>query len=149
MTPTALLLVDDHLLLSVLLGTESAELRPHGATLWTTGLWYHRLCRALSNTAVTGSMSRQLGHVDEALATAAIQALVELPDRIGLLSLRSLGWPMAEFLEGGERLNLLSLEALSAAIALGAEVCLSPADDNRPLRESAARHGIGVRTCGP
>ena len=146
MTVTALVL-DDHLLLQVLLGVEPADLRPRGATLSTTGIWYHRLCRALVNPRVTGSMSRQLGQVDETLASAAVYAVIELPETIGLVSLRSLGWPMADLLEGGERLNPMSLEALAAAIKLGAEICLSAVDDNGPLRESAARHGISVRTC--
>jgi hypothetical protein len=140
------LLVDDHLLLRLLLGDEPSELRPRGATIATTGLWYHRLCRAVSNTNVTGSMSRQLGQVSNALAEAATHAILELPDTIGLVSLRSLGWPMATLLGNGERLNLLSLEALAAATYLGAEICLSLSDDNAPLRAAASRRGVGVRT---
>ena len=140
------ILVDDHLLLQLLLGREPAELRPAGSTVATTGLWYHRLCRALSSATVTGSMSRQLGQVDPALAAAAVHAVVEMPEAIDLVSLRSLGWPMAMLLSGGERLNLLSLEALAAAIELGADIYLAQSDDNAPLREAATRHGVVVRT---
>jgi hypothetical protein len=140
------LLVDDHLLLQLLLGQEPVDLRPAGATIATTGLWYHRLCRAVSITGVTGSMSRQLGHVSTALAAATVHAVVDLPATIGLVSLRSLGWPMAALLEGGERLNLLSLEALAAATVLGADICLSVSDNNPPLRDAAARRGVSVRT---
>jgi hypothetical protein len=140
------LLVDDHLLLQLLLGDEPSDLRPNGATISTTGLWYHRLCRAVSNTNVTGSMSRQLGQVSNALAEAAVHAVVELPETIGLVSLRSLGWPMAKLLSDGERLNLLSLEALAAATHLGAEICLSASDDNAPLLAAATRRGVGIRT---
>ena len=91
-------------------------------------------------------MSRQLGQVDPTIAAAAVRAVVELPEEINLVSLRSLGWPMAMLLSGGERLNLLSLEALAAAVELGAEICLSLADDNPPLRAAASRHGVVVRT---
>lgn len=140
------LLVDDHLLLQLLLGQEPVDLRPTGRTIATTGLWYHRLCRAVSNTSVTGSISRQLGHVSATMARGAVNAIVELPETIELVSLRSLGWPMATLLNDGERLNLLSIEALAAAMHIGADICLSPSDDNVPLREAAARRGITVRT---
>ncbi|MDE0133656.1 MAG: hypothetical protein OXM54_02345 [Acidimicrobiaceae bacterium] len=49
-------LVDDHILLKLLLGEEPRELRPRGGIVATTGLWYHRLCRALADQAVVGSM---------------------------------------------------------------------------------------------
>ena len=91
-------------------------------------------------------MSRQLGQVDPALAAAAVHAVVEMPEAIDLVSLRSLGWPMAMLLSGGERLNLLSLEALAAAIELGADIYLAQSDNNSPLREAATRHGVVVRT---
>jgi hypothetical protein len=142
---TTTLLVDDQLLLTLLLGREPPDLRPDGAAVVTTGLWYHRLCRALADATVTGSMSRQLGHIGEPLAGAAIRAVIDLPESIGLVSLRTLGWPMADLLATGDRLNLLSLEALAAARHLGASVCLAENDDNLPLRAAAARHRVDVR----
>jgi hypothetical protein len=108
-------IVDDHLLLQVLRGNEPTSLRPTGAAISTTGLWYHRLCRALTDQSITGSMSKSLGKVDARIANAAVRAVIELPDTIGLVSLRSLGWPMASLIADGVRLNLLSLEALAAA----------------------------------
>jgi hypothetical protein len=139
------ILIDDHLVLQVLLGNEPAALRPSGAAVSTTGLWYHRLCRALADQSITGSMSRSLGKVDARIASAAVRAVVELPDTIGLVSLRSLGWPMASLIAGGERLNLLSLEALSAAEMLDAEICLAVADENPTLLATAERRGVDVR----
>ncbi len=138
-------LLDDHLLLRVLLGDEPAGLRPTGATVATTGLWYHRLCRALANSTVIGSMSRRLGAVDDAVAADVLGAVIELPDTIELLSLRTLGWPMGELLRAGAHLNLLSLEALAAARHLAADVCLADVDDNEPLRAVAAKFGVAVR----
>jgi hypothetical protein len=139
-------LVDDHLLLQLLLGDEPSTLRPEGAAIATTGLWYHRLCRALADETVIGSISRQLGAVDNKVASDVLGAVVELPDAIELVSLRTLGWPMAELVHSSARLNLLSLEALAAARHLSAEVCLAEADDNAPLRLAAKDFGVTVRT---
>jgi len=140
------ILLDDHLLLRVLLDEEPPNLRPSGAALATTGLWYHRLCRALADTQVVGSLSRQLGGLDDAAAAQVLATVVELPDTITLLSLRTLGWPMGELAHAGLRLNLLSLEALAAARHLSAEICLAEADENEPLRLAAQPLGIAVRT---
>lgn len=141
-------LVDDHLLLRLLLGDEPSTLRPRGAAIATTGLWYHRLCRALANEKVVGSLSRQLGLVDDAVASAVLGAVIDLPETIELISLRTLGWPMGELVHAGARVNLLSLEALAAARQLSAEVCLAEADDNAPLRSAAAAFGVPVRIVG-
>lgn len=139
------ILVDDHLLLRILLGDEPRELRPAGATLATTGLWYHRLCRALADGAVVGSMSRQLGSTRPRTAADVIAALIDLPEHVEMPSLRTLAWPMAELARAGVRLNLLSLEAIAAARHLDAEICLADADDNRPLTAAAADVGVLVR----
>lgn len=138
-------MIDDHLLLSVVLGDEPGDLRPDGSGLSTTGLWYHRLCRAVADTTVTGVMSKALGNVDAQVAAGVVAMIVELPEDIGLVSLRSVGWPMARLVAGGARLNLLSLEALATAEHLGATICLAEANDNPPLREAAAQRGVPVR----
>jgi hypothetical protein len=143
---TSTLLVDDHILLRLLLHNEPADLRPGGAAVATTGLWYHRLCRALVDQSVVGSMSRRLGHVDHAVATDILAAVVALPDTIEMLSLRTLGWPMGELAHTGTRLNLLSLEALAAARHLDAEICLASVDDNKPLRSAARDRDVPIRT---
>jgi len=140
------LLVDDHLLLRVILNNEPAVLRPTGAEIATTGLWYHRLCRAVSGSGVVGSMSRRLGEVADAAAAAAIASIIELPDTVRLVSLRNLGWSMAKLLHGGAHLNLLSLEALAAAQRLDAEICLAEVDANEPLRSACEEFGVRVRS---
>ena len=63
-----------------------------------------------------------------------------------MVSLRTLGWPMAELLSGGFRLNLLSLEAIAAARAIDAEICLAEADRNEALLDAARTLGLNVRT---
>ena len=90
-------------------------------------------------------MSRSLGDVDARIASGAVRSLVALPDTIGLLSLRSLGWSMASLIADGVRLNLLSLEALAAAEMLDAEICLAEADKNPTLLDVAARRCVPVR----
>lgn len=139
------ILVDDHLLLLILLGSEPSGLRPHPGRLFTTGLWYHRLGRALSDRTVTGAMSRLLGSAAPAVGAKAVRAAADLPRSIGLVSLRSLGWPMARLVADGARLNLLSLEALAAAEHLEADICLATADENRPLVTAAQERQVGIR----
>ena len=137
-------LVDDHILLSLLLGDEPRELRPRGGTIATTGLWYHRLCPAPADKAVVESMSRQLGNVAPDIATEVIAAVMELPETIELVSLRSLGWPMDKLVRDGTRLNLFALEALAAARFLNAGIFSPQANDNEPLKQAALAQGIPI-----
>ena len=143
-----LFVVDDHLLLRMLLDDEPQELRPSGGRVFTTGLWYHRLCRSVGDRSVVGVFSRAIGRADPSLAAAAIEAVTRLPDSIDLLSLRELAWPMARLIDDGVRLNLLSLEALAAAEHLGTELCLATADENRPLLAAAQARTTAVRLLG-
>lgn len=145
MTHPSDLVIDDHLLVRVLLDDEPADLRPEGARLHTTGLWYHRLCRSLADDAVVGPLSRALGPVDRTTGSGVLGSVVALPAPIGLCTLRDLAWPMAELLRDGHRLNLMSLEALAAAERVDAELCLTPADDNPPLRRAARARGRMLR----
>jgi hypothetical protein len=142
------IIVDDHLLLRLLLGEEPPDLRRPGGRIFTTGLWYHRLCRAVGIQAVTGAMSRRLGHVDPRVAASATRAITALPETIGLISLRDLAWPMARLLGEGVKLNLVSLEALAAAEHADAELCLAETDENPQLLASAAARGTPARLIG-
>jgi hypothetical protein len=137
--------VDDHLLLRILLGDEPQALRPDGGRVFTTGLWYHRLCRSIGDRSVVGVFSRALGSVDPLVAAAAIEAVTRLPDWVDLRSLRELAWPMARLVDDGVRLNLMSLEALAAAEHLEAELCLAAADENPPLLAAARTRIAAVR----
>ena len=95
-----MLVIDDHLLLALLLErpTRAFERLRAGKRVFTTGLWYHRMCRALTASEVSGALGAQLGAVEPAVARQAIAAAIELPPTIGLVSLRDLSWPMAEIL---------------------------------------------------
>lgn len=136
--------VDDHLLLRLLVDNEPPALLASSIAVATTGLWYHRLCRALCDDSVIGSISRQLRNVNPEITAGVLGAVVDLPDTIQLVSLRTLGWPMGRLAHTGTPLNLLSLEALAAARYLSADICLSKDDNNIPLRTAAAETGITV-----
>ncbi len=141
----AAVLVDDHLLFATLRGREPTDLRTDDTTLWTTGLWHHRLCRGLVERTVHGTFSRRLGDEREAIAAQVLERAVQLPPDIGSISLRHLAWPMAQILGAGHRLNLLALEALAAAEALGASICLAAANQAPALMAAAEARGVEVR----
>jgi hypothetical protein len=139
-------LLDDHLLLSVLLGDDGDP--PAPPPLATTGLWYHRLARALIVPSVAGAMSRRLGGIDERLAAEVVAATTALPDDVALVSLRDLAGPMARLVADGARLNLLALEAIAAAEHLGATLHLARDNVNPALVEVAGQRGIPVEVVG-
>ena len=114
-------LVDDRALSEILRGERRID-----GSVFTTGLWYLRLCQAVltTNSPVQGSLSRPIAVLPPSVQQAAIAALMSLPEDIGLLSLRELGPTMAE-LRRKYRLNLLSSEVLAAAKHLNASVLLT------------------------
>ena len=115
-------LVDDRLLVSLLGGGDPT--RPSEA-VWTTGYWYVRLCRAvLGSTGPAGVLSTSFATLPEALHARALRALLELPEEVGLVSLRTLG-PLIGQLSRRHRLNALGIEVLAAAVHLEADVYLS------------------------
>ena len=115
-------LVDDGLLVTLLGGGDPP--RP-SEPVWTTGYWYVRLCRAvLGSTGPAGVLSASFAALPQALHARAMQALLELPDGIGLASLRTLA-PLMGQLSRRHRLNALGIEALAAAVRLEADVYLS------------------------
>ncbi len=136
-------ILDDRLLLRVLLDGAADQLLEHPT--YTTGLWYHRLARAIADPGIRGSLTRLVDGDPAGRALVITGALARLPDEVGLLSMRDLGWLMAELVADGVRLNLTSLEALAAAIHLGAEIHLSERGPNPNLIVAAARRGIPVR----
>ncbi len=140
-------LLDDHLLLRVLLGADDID-PPLVGPFATTGLWYHRLGRALLASPVLGALSRRLGDVDEEISAGVVAAVTALPEHIDLVSLRSLAGPMATLVAEGTRLNLLSLEAIAAARHLGATIHLAAEDLNAPLVAEAERRDIDVEVVG-
>lgn len=115
-------LVDDQLLSAILRGSEAPD--PE-RDVFTTGLWYLRLCQAVLGAAErTGVLSGPFAVLPEPTRARAMRALLQLPDSVGLLSLCSLAPTMGQ-LRQRHPLNALGSEALAAALELGADVYLS------------------------
>jgi predicted nucleic acid-binding protein len=85
-------------------------------------------------------MSRRLGGVEDAVAESVLGAVIELPDTIQILSLRTLSWPMGQLIGSGLRLNHLSLEALAVSIAVDTFIDRAFADRILAFDSDAARH---------
>ena len=115
-------LVDDRLLATLLAGGDPP--RP-SEPVHTTGYWYVRLCRAVLNSVgPSGVLSASFAALPAATRTRALRALLELPEGIGLESLRTLA-PLIGNLHQRHRLNALGIEVLVAAVHLQADVYLS------------------------
>jgi hypothetical protein len=128
-------LIDDQLLGQVLRGRTPRSLA--SAEMYTTGHWYVRLCQAVMAAGQrTGVFSRPFAQLPPALRHRAMNAILDLPDEIGLISLRQLA-PTIGQLRQHHKLNILGIEALATAMHLGAAVHLSAPS---PLLEAALRH---------
>lgn len=134
-------LVDDRLLLDLLSGTAGVELATVLAAgeVFTTGSWYYRLARAVSAGSGTGSLSGEFQELDEPERQRVMSSLDELPEEIGLLSLR-LVVPVIQALPVSGRLNFLSAEAIGAAILIGATIIVTV--DTPLLRRAAAEVAV-------
>lgn len=109
----------------------------------TTGHWYLRLCQAVVRGA-GGALSRPLLALPPARREIALRAVLELPERIEMLSWREVAPIMASQLDGpGRGLNLLSREALAIATLLDAKVIMAEGNENHLLR--AALEQLGLR----
>jgi hypothetical protein len=126
-------LVDDRWLGKILRGDEPPAPR---AAVFTTGHWYVRLCQAvLGASDRSGVLSASFTALPDDARQRAFRGLLELPDDIGLLSLRELG-PVIGQLRTRHELNILAIEALAAAVTLEADVFLSASS---PRLEAALR----------
>ena len=124
-------LLDDRYLSEVLRGAPLPRLQ--GRDLFTTGYWYVRLCQAvLGGRTSSGVLSGPFVSLPEGLRTPATAAVMQLPDAIGLVSLRELA-PIMGGLRREHSLNVLGMEALAAANYLHADVFLhTPSPSCRP-----------------
>ena len=123
-------LVDDQRLSAIL---RAGAPQDPDVVVFTTGYWYVRLCQAVLSAAQPATLSGPFLDLPEPMRSRAIDALLALPDSIGLVSLRDLG-PTIGRLRARHQLNILAMEALGAAIHLDAHVHLSV---NSPKLESA------------
>ena len=137
-------LIDDQTLGSLLRG--GSPPRPAEA-VYTTGYWYVRLCQAvLSASGREGALSRSFGGYPRDFRDLAIRRLLELPDEIGMESLRTLA-PLMGDLRRRHSLNVPGTEALAAAAHLNAGVFLSAPSPR--LEEALRVEGVFVEVIDP
>lgn len=136
-----MLVVDDLLLLNVIAGVATPELTEafESREIFTTGCWYYRLDRALGGAKGTGVLSRSFDALGEQQKRSALIALDRLPPEIGLMSFRRLV-PVMRALSGRRQVNLLTAEAVAAALVVGGEIRTST---DSPLMRMACRD-LGV-----
>lgn len=121
-----MIVVDDALLGAVLAGSAPDELAAafSDADIATTGSWYWRLSRALHDRRSTGALSRAFTGLSASRQAVVRAALQQLPPEIALPSLRRLV-PVMTGLDVGRPLNLLTAEAVAAAIVLDASIAVT------------------------
>lgn len=141
------IVIDDHLLREVLMEGEPSWIRRvrRGGALSTTGSWYYRLCSALQDPEVVGSLSGPIAALPADLQAGVIERVVTLPGAIELISMRDLAWPAAAL---GRRhgLNLLAAEALGAAIESGSAIATAASNLPPRLVEVADHENVRVLT---
>ncbi|MHB1710054.1 MAG: hypothetical protein ACYCV7_01425 [Acidimicrobiales bacterium] len=134
-------LVDDRYLSEILRGT--AVPRLESRDLFTTGYWYVRLCQAvLGGRSISGVLSGPFAGLPDGIRSRATAVVMQLPDAIGLVSLRELA-PLMGGLRRRHSLNVLGMEALAAAEYLDADVFLHTTSPQ--LQAALAYEGLSVQ----
>jgi hypothetical protein len=139
------LLVDDQVLAAHLRGRSVVS--SGDEAVFTTGYWYVRLCLAVSRRA-GGVLSGQVAALPPDRRSAAVSAVLELPAEIGLLSLRQLGPLIGELASRHAPMNVLSREALAAAVQLAATVVVAEGNENPPLLSALESERLTARIVG-
>jgi hypothetical protein len=138
------LVVDDALLFAVLAETAPDDLQTavDQRELFTTGSWYWRLSRALHDPETAGALSRGMNSLTVDQQARVTDSVQRLPPQVGLLSLRELV-PVMAALQVERRLNLLTAEAVAAAIVLDASIVVTT--QSALLTDTCTRLDIPVR----
>ncbi len=133
-------LIDDQLLGSMLRGSRSPL---PNVSIYATGYFYVRLCQAVfGSSAARGVLSAPFASLPGELHVRAMRSLLELPEEIGLVTLRELA-PVIGQLRVRHDLNVLDMEVLAAAASLEADVYLSAPSPR--LEDSLRREGRSVQ----
>jgi hypothetical protein len=138
-----MIVVDDLLLLHVLAARSSPAIDPYfdaasRGKVFTTGSWYWRAARGVSRPG-RGIFSGYLGTLTEEDRFRVRASVDQLPDGIGVLSLRRLV-PVMAALPG--QLNLLTAEAVAAAVVLDATLAVTT--ESNLLNNAAESAGVPV-----
>jgi len=138
----SVVVVDDHLLRDILTNQPSPQLETKisAAQVYTTNLWYLRLCRSAA-AASGGSLT---GRLDVRQRQALGRELLRLPADIAILPFADLAWKMAER-HTEQALSTLSCEALVVANQLAAEICVWSGDVGPNLRAACQRVDVSYQ----
>ncbi len=138
-----MIVVDDALLLGVLAGAASRQLEgaTAGREFATTGSWYWRLARAVLGPTSTGTLSRAFADLTEEGQSRVSAKLRSLPPEIGLVGLRRLV-PVMAAVDSGRSLNLLTAEAVAAALVLDAGIAVTTRSS--VLEAACQRVGVDI-----
>lgn len=109
----------------------------HGVA--TTNLFYARLCRRLAGDHSTGLF---LQDAPADMRTQLVDLLQRFPDRIVIVPMRELAWPMAQLAADFRGLSLLGAEAVAAAVHLSATLCVRDKNDGPGIRAAAEALGV-------
>ena len=139
-----MIVIDDQLLLAVLSGSAPDDMTAAVANgeVFTTGSWYYRLGRAVTVGIGTGALSGRFQALDDSVRQRVLASLEDLPDQIGLLSLRVVV-PVMQALAVTRPLNFLNAEALGAALLLDAAIAVTV--DAPLLRAGASDLSVSYR----
>lgn len=134
--------LDDHLLRDLLSGDVGEALAAGlaGYEPATTNLYYVRLCKSV----VSARGGRLTGTWPAERRVALGRTLLQLPQAITVVPLRSLGFRMAELAET-YRLSTLGAEAVAAAEQLGAPLFVWEGDDGPTIRAAMSALGGDYR----
>jgi hypothetical protein len=146
----SVVVVDDHLLRDILTDQATPELvaQISDAEVYTTNLWYLRLCRSVAASAG----GRLTGALDASQRRALGRELIVIPSDIGIVPFADVAWQMAErhadSASSTRALSTLSCEALVAADQLSAQICVWRGDDGPNLRAACQERDVPYRTIG-
>lgn len=118
-------------------------LEGRGGPIFTTGYWYVRLCLAVGRRTA-GQLSGPFFALAPAHRRRAVTAVLDLPEEIGLLSLRRLGPVIGDLARHHPPMNALTREALAAAVTLGAAVLMAVRNENSILAAGVTEEGLPV-----
>lgn len=117
------LIVDDHLLTLAIARVAPDEVLTamNNGELFTTGSWYYRLGRAMKVPTFTGRCLVDSKHCHLLTKTSSSEQSMNSED-VGLISLRHVIPVMSELDASEHRLNVLTAEAVAAALLTHARV---------------------------
>jgi hypothetical protein len=133
------LIVDDQLLLTILIGGESEQLlaaRSNGVA--TTLCWFYRLSRAIAAGSTTGALSRRVSALTAEHMAEVIRLVDELPADILTLDPRTVV-PVMSALSSVVPANVLTTKAVATALVLDADIAVSVRSDLLERSSEAAR----------